>query len=126
MAKADWRTTLRDSPVITVKVKNGAQKKTAAKKKKERYSPGVMYSLGVAERRVLRGLAEGAKDYLERSSASAEAHRDGALRDLVRNAARAQQTVIKQLAKIPKDITKSPEVKRGAKRVRSIVRIFAR
>ena len=126
MAKNDWRTTLRESAVVEVGrgPKRDDASGTAAPKprKKRRYSGGVLHALGVGERRVLGGLAAAAGDYLKRSKKSAAKRRDGAVRDLVANVARAQERAVTQLVKIPRDMTKAGGVKRATKQVRRAVR----
>jgi len=132
MARTDWRTVLRDAPVVEVKRSkkksgklSGPPAANTAGGKKRRYSPGVMHVLGVGERRIVGGIAQAASDYLKRSKKSASGGRDGALKDVLRNMARAQESALAQLAKIPRDLTKSREVQRGTKQVRRTLRRLA-
>jgi len=129
MAQEDWRLFLRDASVVRVETKK--KKKTAADtkagaavKKKRKTSPGVMHVLGVAEQRILRGVAKAGGSYAKKSKKSA-AKKDGAVRDLLTNVAKAQEGAIGQLAKIPRDLVKARELKRGSKQVRKSVRRIA-
>ena len=133
MAQTDWRLFLRDASVVRVETKK--KKKVAVesdtdvvakkkKKKKTKTSPGVMRLLGVGEQRVVRAIAKAAGDYAERSKKSA-ASRDGAVRDVLKNLAKAQEGAIGQIGKIPRDLTKARELKRGSKRLRKSLRRLA-
>ena len=126
MADADWRTTLRDARVVEVKKKKRATAASSVpndgKTRRKKPSGGALYALGIAEHRVLGGVAKAANDYLKRSKKSAAARRDGAVRDLLDNLGKSQEKAIGQLAKIPMDVIKSPQVKRGTKRLRRTLR----
>ena len=134
MAQTDWRLFLRDASVVRVETK---KKKRAAveseadvvakkkkKKKTTKTSPGVMRLLGVGEQRVVRAIANAAGDYGKRSKKSA-ASKDGAVRDVLKNLAKAQEGAIGQIGKIPRDLTKARELKRGSKRLRKSLRRLA-
>jgi hypothetical protein len=131
MAQTDWRLFLRDASVVRVETK---KKKRAAvesgsdvvakKKRKKKTSPGVMRVLGVGEQRLVRGIAKAAGDYAERSKKSA-ASKDGAVRDVLKNVAKAQESALAQIGKIPRDLTKARELKRGSKRLRKSLRKLA-
>lgn len=124
MADVDWRTALRDARVVEVKRKRTAKDAPGADgtPQKKKRSKGALYALGIAERRVLGGIAKAGSDYLERSKKSAAKRRDGAVRDVLDNLAQSQEKALRQLAKIPMDVLKSPQVKRGTKRVRRAFR----
>jgi hypothetical protein len=77
-----------------------------------------MYLLGVGERRIARGIAEAASEYARRADASATGSRDGAVRDAIENVVRAQEHALRQIAKIPRDVTRSRDYRRGSKRLR--------
>ncbi len=132
MSSSDWRTTLRTAAVVQVKPKRAKRATPVgptsdeaavpkARKSKRRYSGGLLHALGVGERRVLGGLAAAAGDYLARSKKSAAKRRDGAVRDLARNLAKAQERAVAHLAKIPRDLTKAADVKRATTQVRKAV-----
>ena len=134
MAQTDWRLFLRDASVVRVETKK--KKKAAveseadvvAKKKKKKKttktSPGVMRLLGVGEQRIVRAIAKAAGEYAERSKKSA-ASKDGAVRDMLKNVARSQEGAIGRIAKIPRDLTKARELKRGSKRLGKSLRKLA-
>lgn len=133
MAQTDWRLFLRDASVVRVETKKKKKVAVASdtdvvakkkKKKKTKTSPGVMRLLGVGEQRVVRAIAKAAGDYAERSKKSA-ASRDGAVRDVLKNLAKAQEGAIGQIGKIPRDLTKARELKRGSKRLRKSLRRLA-
>jgi hypothetical protein len=131
MAQTDWRLFLRDASVVRVETK---KKKKAAvesetdvavkKKKKRKTSPGVMRLLGIGEQRIVRGVAKAAGDYAKRSKKSA-ASKDGAVRGILKNVVKAQEGAIGQIAKIPRDLTKARELKRGSKRLGKSLRRLA-
>lgn len=130
MAQEDWRLFLRDASVVRVEPKKkkkaavDAKPGAAVKKKKRKTSPGVMHLLGVGEQRVVRSIAKAGSSYAKRSRKSA-AKKDGAVRDLVKNVAKAQEGAIGQLAKIPRDLVKARELKRGSKQLRKSLRRLA-
>jgi hypothetical protein len=130
MNETNWQSTLRDSPVVEVAKRSRAHATVpdpgAAKpKKRKKSSSGVLFGLGVGERRLLQGLATAAGDYQARSAKSAGAKRDGAVRDVLKNLLRAQEKAVLQLTKIPNDLTKSKEYKRVSKRARRLLRRLA-
>jgi hypothetical protein len=132
MAQRDWRLFLRDAPVVTVKAKkrkavvqSEEEGGPAKKKKKPKTSRGAMHLLGVGEERVVRGVAKAAGSYAERSKKSALARKDGAIRDLLDNVAKAQQSAVGQIAKIPRDLTRVRELKKGSKRLQKSLRRLA-
>jgi hypothetical protein len=130
MAQRDWRLFLRDAPVVSVKTKKGkaaveAGEAAPAKKKKRKTSPGMMHLLGVGEERIVRGVAKAAGAYAKRSKKSAVARKDGAVRDALDNAAKAQEGAVAQIAKIPRDLTRARDLKRGSKRLQKSLRRLA-
>jgi hypothetical protein len=130
MVQEDWRLFLRDAGVVQVKPRKknkiavGSKTEGAAKRKKKNTSPGVMHLLGVGEQRLLRGLAAAGGTYAKRSKKSA-AKKDGAVRDVLENLARAQETAVGQVAKVPRDLTRNRDLKRGSKRLRKSLRRVA-
>jgi hypothetical protein len=98
-------------------------KRKKQQKGKRRYSPGLLYGVGVLEHRLLGGMARGARTYLKRSNESAATRRDGALRDFGKNASRAIEKGAFQVVRIPRDVVDSPPFKRGWKTVRRVSRI---
>lgn len=132
MAQDDWKVFLRDAPVVKVQNKAKKPKKAGgkpadaeSKAKTERHTPGLMQALGVAERRLVRGVAQAAGSYAKRSKKAAQGARDGALKDAVKNVVKAQEKAAAQLAKVPSDLTKSREYRKAAKQVRRNVRRIA-
>jgi hypothetical protein len=124
MARQNWRTFLRDAPVVEVAGRKSGKRSKAAsdddrgRKRERRSQSGLMYLLGVGERRLARGLAGAASEYARRADASAGESRDGAVRDAIENLVRAQEHALRQIAKIPRDMTRSRDYRRGAKRLR--------
>jgi hypothetical protein len=131
MAQKDWRLFLRDAPVVSVKAKKrkvaveSAEDAPAKKKKKPKTSRGAMHLLSVGEERIVRGLASAAGGYAKRSKKSALARKDGAIRDVLGNVAKAQQGAVAQIAKIPRDLTRARELKKGSKRLQKSLRRLA-
>jgi len=124
-SRGSWQTFLRDAPVVQVETRRAEKKKTKAKrggdedrKRERRSSSGLMYLLGVGERRLARGIAEAASEYARRADHSALESRDGAVRDAIENVVRAQEHALRQFAKIPRDLTRSRDYRRGSKRLR--------
>lgn len=124
MTSRNWRTFLRDAPVVEVRSRRAEKRSKrgaeadGGRKRERRSSSGLMYLLGVGERRLARGLAQAASEYARRADASAMESRDGAVRDAIENVVRAQEHALRQMAKIPRDLTRSRDYRRGAKRVR--------
>jgi uncharacterized protein YigA (DUF484 family) len=84
-----------------------------------------MHLLGVGEERIVRGAANAAGAYAKRSKKSAAARKDGAVRDALENVAKAQQGAVAQIAKIPRDLTRARDLKRGSKRLQKSLRRLA-
>jgi hypothetical protein len=73
---------------------------------------------------VARGLARAAGEYARRAESSAEHSRDGAVRDAIENLVRAQEHALRQLGKIPRDLTQSRDYEKASKRMRKSLNRF--
>jgi hypothetical protein len=98
----------------------------AGKKKKRRRSKRLQ-ELGRAESgvakassRLASAVARGLAEYVERSDRSARAKKDGALRDLVKNAGKGLGETIRRSAEVPSDLVKALSGKRMRRRLRNL------
>jgi hypothetical protein len=112
MASAgEWAARLRASQPVVWEGPDGEKEHGA-----RRYSPGLMTILGIAEDRVLGGLAKGADAYRSRSERSAHKRKDGAVRDFAENVMRSPEKFVDEVAKVPRDFTESRTWKRMRRR----------
>jgi hypothetical protein len=125
----DWKLKLRDAPVVTVakkSTKKGANASDGeAAAKKEKHTPGLLHAFGMGERRLARAVSQAAVAYTKRSKKAAQSGRDGAVRAVPENLAKALEKGLAQIVKIPSDVTKSREYRKASKQARRNARRIA-
>jgi len=101
------------------------------KKKKRKYSRGLKEvqrserKLAKAGRRVGQAIASGFETYYDRDLQSSYKKRDGAVRDALKNWAKAWQKTAKKSAGVPYDIAKAFDTKTMRRNIRTVVRFLA-
>lgn len=100
------------------------------KKKKRKTTRGLRDVQTVARRmtktghRLARAVEQGIATYRERSEASAEEKRDGALRDLPRNAAEGVSVTLRKASRLPVDLVDAVDVPTTRRLVRFGTRVL--
>jgi len=89
--------------------------------KKRKYSRGVLRVVGIVDRHVVGGMVHGLEVYRKRSDKSSKKRRDGALRDLGKNLARAHRKGTNRMTKAPKALVRTRDFKRPQKNLRRLL-----
>jgi hypothetical protein len=77
-----------------------------------------------AAHRLTRAAAKGLRTYRDEQDASAEAKRDGAVRDQPRNAAKGLAVVMVEASQVPVDLARAMSTRTGTRLVRRTLRLF--
>lgn len=114
---------LGDGPVVLVK--------KGKKKKKRKYSRGLK-TFGQLQRGAARSswrlgdaVAAGLKSFRKRNDESSRKRRDGALRNLFKNASRASGKVLEKSGKVPYDLVRNVSTKAMWRQTRPVMQFLA-
>jgi hypothetical protein len=123
-AEAPHAAVISDGPVVLVK-------KGKKKKKKRKYSRGLK-TFGQLQRGAARSswrlgdaVAAGLKSFRKRNDDSSRKRRDGALRNLFKNASRASGKVLEKSGKVPYDLVRNVSTKAMWRQTRPVMQFLA-
>jgi hypothetical protein len=101
------------------------------KRKKRRYSRGLRNPQRVSRRltrashKLVRAVSSGMSTYRDREDRSSRRKRDGAIKDALKNWARAMGKTMRKSSGVPYDIARAFDTKKNRKSIRAVVRATA-